>query len=317
MAENLLCRAQGRTVRWGQVDGPPAGAARFTPMDTPAPDRKPRDDEIDVHGLTHTGKVRTNNQDQFLLATINRRVQVWATSLPPNHRPRADEERLATLAMVADGVGGLEGGEKASATALDVAMQYVTNSMGCYYRADSAEEHFIEELQATAMRAHEAVLAARPSTGKRGGATTLTLWMGVWPWLYLLQVGDSRYYMYRQGVLTQVSRDQTIAQELVDQGVMSRTAAFRTQLSNVLSSALGGDTAMPVVTRLRQEWGQVGLLCSDGLTKHVSDEQIAERLRTMTSARQVCEQLLQDALDGGGTDNITIIVGRPVPKERP
>ena len=72
---------------------------------------------------------------------------------------------------------------------------------------------------------------------------------------------------------------------------------------------------MPVVTRLQSEWHTVGLLCSDGLTKHVSDEQIAERLRTMTSSKQVAEQLLQDALDGGGSDNITIIVGRAVPKE--
>ena len=59
------------------------------------------------------------------------------------------------------------------------------------------------------------------------------------------------------------------------------------------------------------------LLCSDGLTKHVSDERIADRLRTMTSAKQVCEQLLQDALEGGGSDNITMIVGRAVPKDRP
>jgi serine/threonine protein phosphatase PrpC len=57
----------------------------------------------------------------------------------------------------------------------------------------------------------------------------------------------------------------------------------------------------------------VHLMCSDGLTKHVSDERIAERLASMTSAQQVCEQLLQDALDGGGTDNVTIIVGRAMP----
>jgi protein phosphatase len=69
-----------------------------------------------------------------------------------------------------------------------------------------------------------------------------------------------------------------------------------------------------VVTRLQAEWGNVHLLCSDGLTKHVSDERIAERIASMTSAKQVCEQLVQDALDGGGSDNITIIVGRQVPK---
>ena len=70
----------------------------------------------------------------------------------------------------------------------------------------------------------------------------------------------------------------------------------------------------PVVTHMDQFWGQVGLLCSDGLTKHVSDERIAERLRTMTSARQVCQDLLNDALEDGGSDNITILVGRTAKK---
>lgn len=281
------------------------------------PDRKPLDDEMDVYGLTHAGKVRPNNQDQFLLASIHKRVNVVATSLPAQFRHPLADERLAFVAMVADGVGGLQGGEEASATALEAAMRYVSESMNCYYHADSAQDAFIEDLQTAATRAHEAVIAKRGSDGRNGRmATTLTLWMGVWPWHYLLQVGDSRYYLYRQGTLTQVSRDQTVAQELVDQGVMTRTAAYRTHLSNVLSQAIGADLGMPVVTRQQSEWNTIALLCSDGLTKHVSDERIAERLGAMTTARAVCEQLLQDALDGGGTDNITIIVGRAVPKER-
>jgi len=284
-------------------------------MQTAETPRKPTDDEIDVHGLTHQGKVRKDNQDHFMLSAIDKRVRVLSTSLNAEQRKLVEvDERLAFLAMVADGVGGGVGGAEASATALEVAMEYVNHSMACYYRAESVESEFIEALQAAALRAHEAVLAKRTAASARTMATTLTLWMGVWPWYYVLQVGDSRYYVFREGQLTQVSRDQTIAQELVDEGVMSRTAAFRTQLSNVLSSAIGADTAVPVVTRLASEWHTVHLLCSDGLTKHVSDAQIAERLRTMTSAKQVCEQLLQDALDGGGTDNITIIVGRSVPK---
>ena len=146
-------------------------------------------------------------------------------------------------------------------------------------------------------------------------ATTLTLFMGVWPAYYLVQVGDSRYYLWREGRLTQVTRDQTLANDLVDQGILSRAQAPHTQFAHVLSSALGADTAEPVVTRLRAEWDSVHLLCSDGLTKHVSDERIADRLAHMTSAKQLCEQLLADALEDGGSDNITIIVGRNVPKE--
>lgn len=278
------------------------------------PDRTPRDEEIDVHGLTHQGKVRPDNQDQFLIASFHKQVRVLATSLSQAQLPPADQ-RLGVVAMVADGVGGAEGGAEASATALETAMRYVTESMACYYRADSREQDFIDALQDAAMKCHDAVRERRSASGRTGTmATTLTLWMGVWPNYYLLQVGDSRYYLFRQGILTQVSRDQTIAQDLVDEGVMSRTAAFRSRFANVLSSAIGADLTMPVVTRMQSEWHVVHLLCSDGLTKHVSDERIHERLRTMTSAKQVCEQLLQDALDGGGSDNITIIVGRAVPK---
>jgi protein phosphatase len=78
----------------------------------------------------------------------------------------------------------------------------------------------------------------------------------------------------------------------------------------VLSSSIGGSQSAPVVTRFDIGWKDVGLLCSDGLTKHVSDDRIRERLTSMTSARQVCEDLLQDALDDGGSDNITVVVAR-------
>ena len=105
-----------------------------------------------------------------------------------------------------------------------------------------------------------------------------------------------------------------MAQALVDQGIMSKTLSLQSPLSNVLASSIGGPQTAPVITRLPISWGSVHLICSDGLTKHVSDERIAERLGAMESSKQVCEVLLQDALDAGGTDNITIVVGRTVPK---
>jgi serine/threonine protein phosphatase PrpC len=278
-------------------------------------DRKPRDDEIDVYGLSDRGKVRARNEDHFLLASIHRRVNVVGTNLSELEGLPLGDQRLAFIAMVADGVGGASGGDQASAMALEVATQYVVSSMDCYDRTDAVEGSMTESLQVAAMHCHQAVLdrASEEGDGSRM-ATTLTLWMGVWPWYYLLQVGDSRYYLYRDNQLTQVTRDQTIAQELVDQGIFTRAIAERSQFKNVLSSAIGGEASAPVVTRLRSEWGYVHLLCTDGLTKHVTDEQIAGRIATMTSARQLCEQLLQDALDDGGTDNITIVVGRTAPR---
>ena len=165
------------------------------------------------------------------------------------------------------------------------------------------------------MQSHAHVIEeAEADPERRGMATTLTVFIGVWPRAYLLQVGDSRFYVHRDGELTQMTRDQTMAQELVDKGVLAKSTAFDTRWANVLSSSIGGQQTAPVVTRLDQDWNNISLLCSDGLTKHVSDERIAERLRGMTSSKQVCKELLQDTLDGGSTDNITIIVGRDVKK---
>jgi serine/threonine protein phosphatase PrpC len=282
----------------------------------PMTERKPRDDEIDVYGVSDRGKVRKNNEDHFLLASVHRRVNVLSTNLSELDRLPLAEQRLAFMAMVADGVGGATGGERASAIALETATQYVVSAMDCYDRAAALDGSLAPALQEAALRSHEAVLeqASAEGDGVRM-ATTLTLWMGVWPWYYLLQIGDSRYYLYRDGTLTQITRDQTIAQELLDQGIFTRAIAERSHFKNVLSSAIGGESSMPVITRLRTDWDSVHLLCTDGLTKHVSDERIAECLASMTSSKQVCEQLLQEALDAGGSDNVTIVVGRATARD--
>ena len=287
----------------------------MTRIDTPPITRIPKDDEIDVFAISHPGKVRKTNQDRYLLATINKRVNLISSNLEGEDRLAVDDQRLAFLAMIADGVGGGTGGAEASATTLETVMQYVNDSMLVFYGARADETGFAELLQAAAMRAHEAVLKRRAEQGILGTmATTLTLFFSIWPTYYLLQLGDSRYYLWRDGKLRQVTRDQTMAQDLVDEGVMTRAAAAKTPMANVLSSAIGGDTTHPVVTRLNADWHNVHLMCSDGLTRHVTDERIAEILSSMTSSKQAGEQLLQEALDAGGSDNITIILGRPWPK---
>ena len=280
------------------------------------PTRKPTDEELDVHGLTHPGKVRTTNQDHFLICSLRKQMLVHLTSLSGLDRMPVLAERLAFLAVVADGVGGSAGGETASRVAVEAVTRYIAESVQCYYASHGeGGDMFLASLQDAAAQCHEDLLElGRDQPDLEGMATTLTLWLGVWPRAYLLQVGDSRCYLLRDGELTQLSRDQTMAQELVDAGVMARAEASRTRWAHTLSSAIGGRQTAPIVTRLEQEWGNVGLLCSDGLTRHVSDDRIRDRLRGMTSARQVCEDLLQDALDDGGTDNITILVGRTKPQ---
>ncbi|HEY5086803.1 MAG TPA: PP2C family serine/threonine-protein phosphatase, partial [Gemmatimonadaceae bacterium] len=244
--------------------------------------RKPRDEEIDVWGLTHQGNIRKTNEDHFLLVSLRKHLDIQATSLPDAELLSECNERAAFIAMVADGVGGQLAGEEASRVALEEVTQYVTQSTLCYYQANAQADEFVDVLQQAAMRSHARVLErAREDSDLRGMATTLTLWIGVWPWAYLLQVGDSRYYLYRHGVLTQVTRDQTMAQEFIDQGVMTRSVALASPWANVLSSSLGGEQTAPVVTRLAAGWENTHLICSDGLTKHVPDARIAERLAGM------------------------------------
>ena len=267
------------------------------------------DDDIDVHGLTHPGLVRGENQDHFLIAALTRHAEVRQTSLP--HAldwPR--DERIGFLAMVADGVGGGDAGEEASRLAVARATALVNHGIRCVYGAGDPTVAIPQSLMNAAHRVPADITRRAIDLGVRRMATTLTLWLGIWPHAYLLQVGDSRCYILRGTTLTQLSRDQTVAQQLVESGALDAATAADTPWANVLTSAIGGGEAEPVVTTFRMERNAVGLLCSDGLTKHVSDARIRERLLTMTSARQACEALLQDALDAGGTDNVTIVVGR-------
>jgi serine/threonine protein phosphatase PrpC len=288
-------------------------AAPFSTRNAAPSDQRPRDDELDLFGLTHPGKVRSENQDHFLLCTVHPQVIVHGTSLPELDVLPLRGQRLATVLLVADGVGGSAAGSRASRLATEAVMRYVASSLRSYHAAgSSSEEEFTNALRAAAIEAHDAVRAeAASDLGGRQMATTLSLGIVVWPWLYVVQVGDSRCYFYQEGVLRQVTRDQTVAQNLVDEGVLKQEQAKASPLSHVLASAIGASEAVPEVSRVDvRKRGSVILVCTDGLTKHVSDEEIAAHLGAMQSSEQVCRALLDLALERGGSDNITLVVGR-------
>jgi protein phosphatase len=274
---------------------------------------RPRDDELDLYGLTHPGSVRTENQDHFLLCTVHPQVVVHGTSLPDADSLALRGQRLATILLVADGVGGSAAGSRASRLATEAVARYVASTLRCYHTAGSSSEgEFIAALHAAATEAHATVRAeALAQLEGREMATTLCLGVVIWPWLYVLQVGDSRCYFYQDGALRQVTRDQTMAQALVDQGVLAPERVESSPLRYVLSSAIGASEATPEITRVDvRQRGCVILVCTDGLTKHVSDAEIAAHLGAMQSADQVCHALLQLTLDRGATDNVTLVVGR-------
>ena len=285
----------------------------FAVSTAPESGTRPRDDELDLFGMTHRGRVRAENEDQFLLCTVHPQVVIHGTSLPDPAALELRGQRLATILLVADGVGGSAAGSTASRLATEAVTRYVASTLRSYHAAGSTSEgELMEALRGAAIEAHDTVRAvAHAHLGGRQMATTLSLGIACWPWLYVVQVGDSRCYMYQNGTLRQITRDQTIAQELVDRGALSKEVARTSPLSNMLSSAIGATEAIPEISRVDvRDRGCVALFCTDGLTKHVPDREIAEHLGAMQSAEQVCQALVQLALDRGGSDNITVVVGR-------
>jgi PPM family protein phosphatase len=278
---------------------------------------KPRDEDLDFFGITDKGKVRPDNQDHFLVTTLHKTMRVHVTSLPNPELIEIPSQRIASLGMVCDGVGGHAAGEAASRSAVEAIAGYVTNTMECFFTGEHGDpEEFLGSLREAATESHELIAARAKASGDRKGmATTLTMFVAVWPILYLLQVGDSRCYIFRDGTLTQLTRDQTMAQDLLDSGVLSPEQAARSPYANVLSSSLGGASWVPEVSRFDLRLGDKMLLCTDGLTKHVSDEKIQQRMLNLTSSEQAARALLQDALDGGGSDNVTVLVLRTIIRE--
>ncbi len=266
---------------------------------------------VDAHGLTDVGRTRENNEDQFLIGTLRKSIAVTETSLSTRQREQLDESTQTLLLLVADGVAGQRGGERASAVALESVVCYMSDfKQSACPQEDRPNRDILGELESSVRRTHIAVRsAAASSPDHRGMATTLTVVYVLWPRAYVVHVGDTRCYLLRGSELTQLTKDQTIAQLLIDQGMLSAEEARGSKWSHVLSSAVGADLK-PLTSSIELEPGDTLLLCTDGLTKHVSTDKIMEHLIETSSAEGTCHRLVTAALEAGGSDNITVVVSR-------
>jgi serine/threonine protein phosphatase PrpC len=282
------------------------------PRSSGATQPRPASTDVDMFGLTDRGQVRRENQDQFLIATLHKLLRVHQASLPADDITPLISDSRGYLFLVADGVGGRPDGQAASGTAVRSIAHYVTHLTDLYRRLDPDKESaFLTELEASVRKTHEILrVESEKEYAGKGGATTLTMVAVLWPRAYLVQVGDSRCYRLREDKLELMSKDQTVAQALVDSGAISQTEARRSPLSGVLASALGGSEASPQTRTVEIRWGDVMLLCTDGLTKHVTDAEIEAELREIRSAEESCRRLLHLALERGGTDNVTVVISR-------
>lgn len=267
---------------------------------------------IESFGLSHSGNVRKANEDHFVTAALQRSVQLRQTNLDDVHIFDRLSGPRAYLFAVADGVGGNAGGRVASAIAVATIVEYLGEIVGAYngYAADHAKD-FPEHLTSGVLRAHDHIVDTFRLKGRGGPATTLTLAMVVWPFAYLVHVGDSRAYLLRGQALRRLTRDQTMGEALVSHG-MPKEQALQAGLFNMLASAIGAEDMTPAVDVARLERGDTLLLCTDGLTKHVSDARIADVLEGTLDAESSCRALIDLALSAGGSDNVTAVVARVI-----
>jgi protein phosphatase len=255
------------------------------------------------------GRKRKVNEDHFVIVSLQKAAQVRQTSLA---NPRVFDRLSgpeALLFLVADGVGGRPGGALASETAVTAMVEYIGQAAGCFHNLDVDREHeFLEQLEHGVHRAHQRIVAEHG--GREGPATTLTMATLVWPRAYIVHAGDSRAFYLRKGLLRQLTRDQTTGEYMVDAGAWTEEQARQAPMAGALVSALGADELTPSVGLVDLQPGDVLLLCTDGLTRHLADEQIAGIVGRATDAAAACRELVDAALAGGGSDNVTVVVAR-------
>ena len=264
----------------------PAGAVQEAPGPGGAVAQRPL--VLRTARLSSVGKVRDHQEDA--LEVIE----------PASNSAQAQRGQLL---IVADGMGGHNAGEVASQMAVAIIRD-------TYYT--DTQPDLAASLRTAMTRANEAIFNhARQTAGQTGMGTTAVVMAVRQNEVQIGSIGDSRVYVWRNGKLAQVTSDHSWVEEQVRAGVLTAEQARAHPQRNVITRALGTtQKAQPEFFNGALNEGDVFLLCSDGLTTHVSDAQIQETLQAMTSLDQAANRLVTLAMDGGGSDNISVILAR-------
>jgi serine/threonine protein phosphatase PrpC len=266
--------------------------------------------QIVVFGLSDRGLQRENNEDHFMVADLTRQViGVHDNQLRPElfHH---DIGVRGTLLMVADGLGGHEGGEIASQLAVDTVARALV--------ATAAQDLPIpEQIMRAVDMAHAVICKYHGANGRtRHMASTLTavhVGHGV---VTIAQVGDSRAYRFSGGKLTLLTEDQTIVHMMQKKGMLTPEEAQNHPHRNIILQALGQDkSVLPELQTLPFSHDDCLLLCSDGLSSYVTHERIEEIMASGEDEHVRCRHLVEAANGAGGADNVTVLLARLIIKE--
>ncbi len=249
---------------------------------------------VEVAAKTDVGCVRQNNEDNFGYDTRH------------------------GIFVVCDGMGGMAAGEVASKLAVDTVLTYFRQATnGNYPIAETAPAGVSERARALASairRANEAVhTAAEAHPAQAGMGSTIVAALVKGEFVSIAHVGDSRIYLIREGAIQQLTDDHSLVMEQVRRGLITLAEARASDMQNIIIRALGSDKAVePDLDDQMAKPGDVLLLCSDGLTRHLPDESLLELITNAPSLDEACEALVHAAKDAGGDDNITCLLIRMV-----
>ena len=260
------------------------------------------DVRVKLFARTDVGQVREHNEDNFLVADMSRRSR----GLLEANRATAIGPQGCVFA-VCDGMGGAAAGEIASQLAVDIIYERLVDGLGERpIKRDDLARRLVRAVEAAGLRIfHE----AKADRSRRGMGTTVTAAAIVDDVLFFAQVGDSRGYILRGDTLVQVTRDQSLVNQLIEAGQLTEEEAETFEHNNIILQALGtSDTVQVDLTYTELRKGDILLLCSDGLSGMVRFEEIRELLKSSVEPLDICKSLTERANQAGGHDNITVIV---------
>lgn len=274
----------------------------------PSPPRPPL--VVESFGLSDQGQKRSSNEDCFVIAELSRTLQVRHTNFPQSKANFSCHR--GHVFLVADGVGGNKAGEVASSLTLLTIEEFLLNTLKRFSNLQASEEQGVLVALQNALFQADARIFDESMTHPEwhGMGTTLTMAFAVNWRLFVAHAGDSRCYLYSDKKLQQLTQDHTMTAEMVRQGIIKPENQERHPWRHVVTNLLGG-TERGVQAELHSldlHAGDVLLLCSDGLTEMVPEDQIAAILREEKTPQPACERLVAAANNLGGKDNITAIV---------
>ena len=272
---------------------------------------------VEIHATSHVGRVRRGNEDNYLLLNISS-SRAWTNEQADGEfvieSQKFDVDSNGIVLAVSDGMGGALAGEVASKMAVEsVSEKLLNEDVDATLTPEGVQYNLISKLYNATVYANYLVHQQGRSDPQFQGMGATFTGIGVTPeGVDIIQVGDSRGYLVRNGKIYQITKDQSLVQQLIDAQQISAEEAETHTLKNVILQALGAQNEIyPVSARLTPNQNDVLLLCSDGLSNKVSAANMQKRIvDNLDQLEQACAELVKEANENGGEDNITVIIAK-------